>query len=204
VLRERLGSHYTFTYGLFRYYYLAMAEHLVKQGLIDTSVDVFYLPVETVHHLLLGGDSNINLRAEIIRHKAAMEMFKEVSLPNVIYGEEEPPVVDESSERLYGLATSLGHYTGPARVVHGLTDYNKVREGDVLIIPYSDVGWTPLFAHVKAVVAESGGLLSHSSIIAREYGIPAVVSVNGAMKLIDDTLITVDGHKGEVVIHPLI
>ena len=73
------------------------------------------------------------------------------------------------------------------------------REGDVLVIPYSDVGWTPLFIKAGAVIAESGGILSHSSIIAREYGIPAVVSVPGACQLADGALVTVDGYRGEVI-----
>ncbi len=69
----------------------------------------------------------------------------------------------------------------------------------MLIIPFSDVGWTPLFAKAGAVVAESGGMLSHSSIVAREYGIPCVVSVPGAMRIEDGTMLTVDGYSGEVV-----
>jgi pyruvate,water dikinase len=88
--------------------------------------------------------------------------------------------------------------------VKGIVDFNKVQVGDVLVIPYSDVGWTPLFAQAGAIIAESGGMLSHSSIIAREYGIPAVVSVNGAMKLSDNMHVTVDGQKGMVIIHPTI
>ena len=86
-------------------------------------------------------------------------------------------------------------------MVKGIQDFTKVNHGDVLVIPYSDVGWTPLFARAGAVVAESGGLLSHSSIVAREYNIPAVVSVEGATLMPDETTVTVDGHKGEVLIH---
>jgi phosphohistidine swiveling domain-containing protein len=71
----------------------------------------------------------------------------------------------------------------------------------VLVIPYSDVGWTPLFTKASAVIAESGGILSHSSIIAREYGIPAVVSVAGACQLADGTLVTVDGYRGKIIVH---
>jgi pyruvate,water dikinase len=95
----------------------------------------------------------------------------------------------------------MGRYTGPVRVARGIQDFSKVERGDVLVIPYSDVGWSPLFARVGAVIAESGGLLSHSSIIAREYGIPAVVSVNGAMNLRDHTLVTVNGYTGEIILH---
>ena len=85
--------------------------------------------------------------------------------------------------------------------MRGIKDFKKVKRGDVLVIPYSDVGWTPLFARAGAVVAESGGLLSHSSIVAREYNIPAVVSVAGATQMQDKTLVTVNGHNGEILIH---
>jgi len=76
-----------------------------------------------------------------------------------------------------------------------------MHQGDVLVIPYSDIGWSTLFAQAGAVVAESGGILSHSSIVAREYNIPAVVSVPGACSLADGALVTVDGYKGEVIVH---
>ena len=101
------------------------------------------------------------------------------------------------------MSTSIGHHTGSVKVIHGIEEFGKLKEGDILVIPYSDVGWSPLFARAGAVVAESGGLLSHSSIIAREYGIPAVVSVNGAMNLTDNMYVTVDGHNGLVIIHDL-
>ena len=72
---------------------------------------------------------------------------------------------------------------------------------DVLVVPFTDIGWTPLLAVVGAVVADTGGQLSHTSIIAREYGIPAVVSVEGAMAHIHDgTEVMVDGYNGLVVI----
>jgi pyruvate,water dikinase len=86
-------------------------------------------------------------------------------------------------------------------VVQGIRDFPKLKDGDVLVIPYSDVGWTPLFTKAGAVVAESGGILSHSSIVAREYQIPAVVSVPGARQLDDGTIVTVDGFQGEIIVH---
>ena len=100
-----------------------------------------------------------------------------------------------------GVTTSRGYSYGPVRVVLGLDDFNKVQPGDVLVIPFSDVSWSVLFSRAKAIIAESGGMLSHSSILAREYQIPAVVSVSGAMQLIDEMLVTVDGYRGEVILH---
>jgi len=82
-----------------------------------------------------------------------------------------------------------------------LEDSAKIQAGDVLVIPYSDISWSPLIARAGAVIAESGGMLSHSSIIAREHQIPAVVSVTGAMDLHDLTLVTVDGFRGEILLH---
>lgn len=130
-----------------------------------------------------------------------MDATKEVDLPPIIYGDEPPPIFPINYLRMRGTPTSPGYYNGHARIVRGIDDFHKVANGDVLVIPFSEVGWTPLFARAGAVVAESGGVLSHSSIVAREYGIPAVVSVPGVMKLQDNQLITVDGYKGEIILH---
>jgi phosphohistidine swiveling domain-containing protein len=202
LLREQLSAYYTYSYGLFRYYYLAMGEFLVKRGAIDTPTDVFYLTAQKVHQVLIEQEVAEDCRSVVAKHKVDMEKFHDILLPNIIYGDDAPPVVDQNSEILLGVATSIGYYTGMVKVVRGIADFGKVQHGDVLVIPYSDVGWAPLFARAGAVVAESGGLLSHSSIIAREYGIPAVVSANGAMKLSDNMCVSVDGQKGIVIIHP--
>jgi len=83
-------------------------------------------------------------------------------------------------------------------VVRSLDAAARFREGDVLAVPYSDVAWTPLFARAGAIIAEAGGILSHSAITARELGIPAVVSVPGACDLPDGTRIRVDGLEGRI------
>ncbi len=122
-------------------------------------------------------------------------------LTELIFGDEPPPPVTEFSQQLSGVPTSRGYVSGPARIVSGREHFSKVKTGDIIVIPHSDVSWTPLFARAAGVVAESGGILSHSSIVAREYGIPAVVSVNGAMtRLQDDDPIRIDGYKGEILL----
>jgi pyruvate,water dikinase len=201
LLREQVSSSYTHGYGLFRYYYLALGEHLVRRGLLDDAQDVFYLYDSEIRQLVTGHQADLHARQIVTKHKRDMERFENIALPSVIYGDDPPPIEDPSLDKLVGVPTSIGHYTGKVTVVRGLKDFNKVQQGDVLVIPYSDVGWTPLFARAGAVVAESGGLLSHSSIVAREYNIPAVVSVAGATQLQDQTLVTVNGHNGEVLVH---
>lgn len=94
---------------------------------------------------------------------------------------------------------SPGRATGPARIVRGPDDFAKVQSGDVLVAPATAPAWTPLFGRVVAVVTDRGTAAAHASILAREYGIPAVVATRDATRqLVDGTLITVDGSRGLV------
>jgi pyruvate,water dikinase len=199
--REAVGSLYAYCYGLFRTYFLALGERFVQQNLLDASEDVFYLYFdeikETVRRDFVGKD----LRGPIAERKREMEACRHITPPDIIYGDRPPSLQSGEVTKLQGTPTSRGHYTGPVRVVQGIQDFEKVQAGDVLVIPYSDVGWTPLFARAGAVVAEAGGILSHSSVIAREYGIPAVVSVSGACGLADNSTVSVDGYRGEIIVH---
>jgi pyruvate,water dikinase len=198
LLRERVSSIYTYGYGLFRYYYLALGSHLVDRDILDQREDIFFLTDPQIRALLNGKAQSI--RETVEKHKRDMEKYQGIPLPTVIFGEELPLVEMESSNVLRGIASSGGVYTGEISVVSGLQDFSKIRKGDVLVVPFSDVGWTPLFRKAGAVIAESGGLLSHSSIVAREYNIPAVVNVPGATNLANGTTVTVDGHQGKVFI----
>lgn len=100
---------------------------------------------------------------------------------------------------LHGRPASAGTASGPARIVRGPEDFARVRRGDVLVCPFTDPAWTPLFGIVAAVVTEVGGPLSHAAIVAREQRIPAVVGVAGATRdLTDDRSTTVDGSSGVV------
>ena len=103
-------------------------------------------------------------------------------------------------DQVAGVATSRGRHRGTLRVVTGIDDAHRVEPGDVIAIPFSDVGWTPLFARAGAVIAEAGGMLSHSSIVAREYLIPCVVSVPRATALPDGATVVVDGYTGTISI----
>ncbi|MBK7722154.1 MAG: PEP-utilizing enzyme [Austwickia sp.] len=110
-----------------------------------------------------------------------------------------PPV---TAKRLVGRPGSPGRATGAARIVRGPDEFAAVRPGDVLVCRISDPAWTPLFGVISAVVTEVGGVLSHAAIVAREVGIPTVLAVPGATtELTNDTLVTVDGTTGHVLVH---
>jgi pyruvate,water dikinase len=200
--RERIGSLYTFGYGLFRNYFLALGDRLSDQNIIEKRDDIFYLYLDEVRDAANAKyNAGHTLKNLVNERKVAMTECRVKVLPNIIYGDQPPPIEKKSVDKLKGTPTSRGYYRGPIRVIHGLGEIDKLHRGDILVIPFSDVGWTPLFSKAGAVIAESGGILSHSSIIAREYGIPGVVSVPGACQLKDGTLATVDGFKGEITIH---
>lgn len=199
--REAVSSLYTFGYGLFRPYFLALGEHFVQAGIIDSREDIFYLDLDEVRGIVESDHSGSRYKDKIAHIRREIEKYQDITPPSIIYGDEAIPLELPASDKLKGTPTSRGHYTGPVRVIQGICDFDKMKDGDVLVIPYSDVGWTPLFIKAGAVIAESGGILSHSSIIAREYSIPAVVSVPGACRLEDNTMVTVDGYRGEIVIH---
>ena len=199
VHREAISSLYTFGYGHFRTGLLFLGRQLTDAGVLDQSEDIFYLYWQELTELVQ--QKNMFSQKDLIAmRKQDLESYRDAALPETIFGLEQPPVTQLHETAISGIPTSLGTYTGPARVLQGLKDFERMNHGDVLIIPYSDVGWTPLFAKAGAVVAESGGILSHSSIVAREYRIPAVVSVHGACRIPDGTIITVNGHNGQILI----
>jgi pyruvate,water dikinase len=100
-----------------------------------------------------------------------------------------------------GVPTSPGQVTATARVLYGPEDFNQLQPGDILVAGITTPAWTPLFALASGVVTDIGGPLSHGSIVAREYGIPAVLGTGVATKIIQSgQTISVDGTTGTVTI----
>jgi pyruvate,water dikinase len=113
------------------------------------------------------------------------------------------PAAEDShtGDTLKGVATSAGRVTAIARVLHGPEDFDQMKPGDVLVAATTTPAWTPLFAMASAVVTDIGGPLSHGSIVAREYNIPAVMGTGIATKRIQSgQVITVDGSAGIVTL----
>ncbi|MBN2255879.1 MAG: hypothetical protein JW736_09235, partial [Deltaproteobacteria bacterium] len=174
LLRERVSSSYIYGYGLFRYLFLALGAKLVERKILDEKEDIFYLNESQIRAIFADEVSKQTIQESIRYHKDRMKEQENITPPEVIYGENEPVLDIEASSEFQGVPASAGFYSGPACVVKSANEFNKVKQGDVLIIPFSDVGWTPLFPKAGAVVSESGGMLSHCAIVAREYGIPSV------------------------------
>jgi len=183
--------------------YLAVGAALVGQGSLDAPDDLFFLKYREIEDLVEKKlDSDI-ARERIQSRRMTMEMDARLELDDVICGEgeyltPEPPPADVT--HLNGIPGSAGTVRGYVRVVRDPSDaVGALKRDDVLVVPFMDIGWTPLFSAIGGIVAETGGQLSHSAIVAREYGLPAVVSVRGATRVLrDGDPITVDGSRGQV------
>ena len=160
-----------------------LAAHLVTQRSIDSASDIFYLYHDELRDRLAGRLGEEEARRRIALRKEEMDRDARMAPPETFCGEagEFGPSLSDEDEFLSGISGSPGRAHGTARVV---LDPSQLQEPptaeDILVVPFTDVGWTPLLPGIRGIVAETGGQLSHTSIIAREYGLPAVVGVEDA------------------------
>jgi pyruvate,water dikinase len=200
--KEKISFNYVKSYGLFRKYFLHLSRLFVDEGFYEDSEDIFYLTFTEIKNIIKDNNFSAELHSKIMKRRQEILDYENVELPDVIYGDQSPILPKKSFivKKLSGIPASKGYYTGKSCVVMGVKDFSKVKNGDVVIIPFSDISWAPIFAKAGAVIAESGGILSHSAIITREYGIPCIVGVNRACQIGDDVKIHLDGFSGRITI----
>lgn len=180
-----------------------LGRRLFETGILEDPDDIYFLSMEELIACCRGEKMDVPLL--IPRRKEEYERNKTVTLPETFAGQPVPHRHEQEVPRtrvLKGLPVSPGRVTGPARVIMDPRQDAHLEEGEILVAPVTDTGWTPLFILAKGLVVDIGGLLSHGSIVAREYGIPGVLNVMVGTKLIKTgQIITVDGAKGEVYLH---
>lgn len=196
LLREAVGSTFTLGYGLLRPAFLELGRRLQAKDTVDVPEDVFFLAQQQAIDALENHGS-VRLQEHVEDVRREMEEMADLVMPDTIIGDHWIPVSGEVRDRLQGVGTSRGRHRGRARYVSALAQAASLEPGEVLIIERSDVAWTPIFSKAGAVITEAGGLLAHSSITAREMGLPCVSSVAGARRL-DGEIVLVDGSTGEV------
>ena len=182
---------------------LELGRKLAACSLIGDSDDVFFLKLEELGPLTRN-QSKVDIKEIIAARRAEYEKWQAITPPNLIIGIFDPDryvpeEVNADVQQLKGLAVSPGVVSGKARVILRADDNEQVQAGEILVAPFTDPGWTPYFIPAAGIVMDQGGLLSHGAIIAREYGIPAVVNVGNATKIIKTgQTIQVDGDRGVV------
>jgi len=188
---------------------IEIGRRLVSDGYIDEASDVFYLGAAQVHAALNSKDSDY--RNVIERCKGDMAHWTKVTPPSYV-GAPRPTGISgislfdgrnrfrsDQPNVLRGHPSSAGTATGPARILMNLSQADRLKPGDVLVARTTMPAWTPLFGVASAIVVETGGVLSHAAVTAREYGIPAVLGVPDATTTIrDGQLLEVSGSEGRV------
>lgn len=205
-IRNFIGYREYPKYGMIHRYFiykqalLKEAEKLVQNNVLDEIEDIYYLTFEKLHEVVRTNKLDYKI---IHKQKNAYKLYEKLTPPRVItsdgeiitgkYKRENLP-----AEAIVGLPVSSGVVEGRARVILNMEDAN-LEDGDILVTAFTDPGWTPLFVSIKGLVTEVGGLMTHGAVIAREYGLPAVVGVENATKLIKDgQRIRVHGTEGYI------
>jgi pyruvate,water dikinase len=189
-------------YFVYKQAFLKEAERLAQANVIQEKEDIYYLTFEELHDVVR---TNALDYRTINERKDEYKLYEKLTPPRVITSDGEIVVGEYKRENLppgaiVGLPVSSGMREGRARVILNLEDA-VLEDGDILVTSFTDPSWTPLFVSIKGLVTEVGGLMTHGAVIAREYGLPAVVGVEGATKLIQDgQRIRVHGTEGYVEI----
>jgi pyruvate,water dikinase len=183
---------------------LEAGARLVAAGVLARRSDVLHLRLAEIEgiadpHRLTADD--VERLASAVRRRAARR--EELAGSPLIATASLFPAPDDGSDGsdvlAQGVAASAGRATGVVRLVGGPAEFGTLRAGEVLVCPYTNPTWTPLFQRAAAVVVDSGGMASHAAIVAREYGIPAVMGTGtGTSLLTPGRLVTVDGTLGRV------
>ena len=202
AFREDSHFHATAVLPVLRRVALEAGRRLTSVGALATPEDVFHLRLEELEHCTaparLTPDEAGRLRALVRARSARRAELAGVPMisPATLFAQSAP----RADALVRGVAASGGRATGPVRVVGGPSGFGRLRDGEVLVCPYTNPAWTPLFRRAVAVVVDAGGAGSHAAIVAREYGIPAVMGTGTATTVLTDgDLVTVDGNAGLVV-----
>jgi pyruvate,water dikinase len=183
---------------------LEEAGRLVEAGVLRQADDIFYLTFEEIEEVVRTQQADDQLLRE---RKTEFASYQALTPPRVLTSDGEAVSGryrrdDVPAGALVGLAVSAGTIEGRARVILDMADAD-LEAGDILVTAFTDPSWTPLFVAITGLVTEVGGLMTHGAVIAREYGLPAVVGVGDATRLIrDGQRIRVDGTDGYVEILP--
>jgi pyruvate,water dikinase len=184
--REQVRSDLTRALRYLRRLHLALADRFVDRGWIPTRDDYFLLTLDEIQPAIDDPRAGPALRTRVTKRQSEVAAMRAVRMPFLISPELRAPSREsrapspESRDELAGLCVSPGLVEAEVVVMHDPGEFASMRRGAILVAPATDPSWTPLFTLASGVIVEVGGMLSHASTIAREYGLPALANVKGA------------------------
>lgn len=182
-LREEFRDYSSQMYGIIRNIFVELGSRLVKQNVIQEVEDIFFLYPEQILELTAGNEEHLeNIRKNKIIHSS----YRNFDRPDEIWVEqvELSKKPNKSSKLLNGIACSSGVIEGKAYIARSVAEAEKMPNGMIMVTKFTDPAWTVYFSKIIGLITETGGMLSHGAIISREYGIPAILAVPDALKLI--------------------
>lgn len=201
VDREFSKSQIIKTIDKFKTAYMTLAKQLVKANLLEDEDLIYFLGHDEII-FLIKGDKTLNESAKIRR-----DLYKkqeEIQFENLIIGypKDLNEVELDKTDVINGIPVSKGVVTGVAHIVKSIDDANELKEGEIMIAPFTDIGWSPYYSLIKGLVTEIGSTLSHGAVVAREYNLPTIVNAKNATRLISNgDIITLNGDEGIITIN---
>ena len=214
-IREEVAFYFGYTWSILRPMAFELNQRLVGASILKGNHDIFFLKTDEIADCISLLESNkstekyiplveerINYREACKRHHPPGTLPSYASKVDGISFKETQRKNDDNSNEMLGFPVSSGIITAKASVVTGPSEFDKMEPGTILVSPLTTPAWTQLFAHAVGLVTDIGSILAHGSIVAREYGIPAVLGVgNGTIRIKHGQTITIDGDAGTVLIH---
>jgi pyruvate,water dikinase len=187
---------------------VALERSWLQSGLLSEAGDIFFLEFSEIRRLVADDDRELKeLLPQVLEQRRSsfgsasltqLEHNRQLTpIPPLVYGNTPPAPL--SQQRLQGIGASSGQVEGLVRVLVNLEAVSDIDRQTILVVPYTDSGWAPLLARAGGLIAEVGGRLSHGAIVAREYGIPAVMDIHNATQILrDGQRVRIDGQLGVV------
>jgi pyruvate,water dikinase len=207
-LKGRVTAVYSQLLAQLRWSFVALEAIWLQSSLLSEPGDIFFLDFSEIRRLVSGADQSVRERLpELLQQRRSqLEQHRQLTtIPALVYGNAPPsPQASHSSsqpsqQRLQGIGASSGQVEGVVKVLRNLQAVPDIDRQTILVVPYTDSGWAPLLARAGGLIAEVGGRLSHGAIVAREYGIPAVMDIYNATQVLrDGQRVRIDGQLGVV------
>ena len=200
VDREYTKSRLIEIIDLFKTQYARLANMLVAAQLLSDTDLIYFLTHEEIGKLIAGDAALLPLA---IRRRKAYDIQEELSFDDIYIGK---PVADlfdveQTDGVIKGVPVSNGECEGVVHIVYSVDDANTLQKGEIMVARFTDIGWTPYYSIVNGLITEIGSSLSHGAVVAREYGLPTIVNVKGATKLLKNgDRIKMNASKGTIVI----
>lgn len=189
-------------YHLIRQISLHLGQVYVKRGVLKDVDDIFHLKFQKIEAFIEGLVGKDELQYKAAYNKAYCSAYRNFKAPDdLVAVDQAPPRIHHKEDSLKGVGASSGLVRAKVRVLKDTDDIWKIEEGEILVTPFTDTGWSTAFPKIAGLVTETGGILSHAAVVAREYGIPIVVNAKlASQQLKTGMTISLDGAQGIITI----